>query len=231
MGGVGAACTYAASILQGKFDGETDDPPLRLKLNRKGCDLGDLRSCSRLATQYDKGEVVPKDPKKAISLWSDACEKGYASSCGSVGLWYGFPHDGQPQDLVKAQAWYKKGCDGGDKDDCKSLNEIEVGDWAQVVTLEDLVTNPKKYAGKQVILQRVAVERMSLASGKVFPRGGSSIADGISAVVADNEDVRRTWTRLRPFRGQLVKELTANVEEEMSRTGGVRLRVLDVTVD
>ena len=73
LGGKALACGQADALL--RQPGTTDNPSLRIKLNQKGCDLGDGKSCSRLGTQYDKGDGVAKNPAKAVENWERACAK------------------------------------------------------------------------------------------------------------------------------------------------------------
>ncbi len=229
LAGNSGACGFSDAWLRKLAETGGDDPVMRAKLNKKGCDLGSLKSCSRLARQYEKGDGLPPDASRAISLWQTTCDGGYANACRSLGAHYGFDRTDGAQDLAKALVWFQKGCQGGDSDDCKSVREIQNGEWFTDTTIADLVSDPGRWTGKHVILTGVAAIRASPSSGTIFPRGGSPSTDGISVVVANDPDARKKWfTFVHGYPGTNVKSVEGTTEAVMSRTGGLRLVLLDM---
>ena len=93
LAGNATDCGFADGILGNKYRGHADDPPKRAMLNRKGCDLGDGRSCSRLGTQYKTGDGVPQDFTKAIMAWESGCSAGYGNACSFAATYYSDPRD------------------------------------------------------------------------------------------------------------------------------------------
>ena len=58
-------------------------------------------AASKLGEIYDKGQLVEKNPKKAVELFEKAAGKGYGEAVCRMGLKY-FNGEGVPQDYVKA---------------------------------------------------------------------------------------------------------------------------------
>jgi TPR repeat protein len=95
LGGDGPSCGFADALLRKG----ADNPKLRAQLNQKGCDLGNLKSCGRLADQYDKGDGVARDRTKALAMEEQTCERGHANACSLAGSMYGSWYDTRTQDL------------------------------------------------------------------------------------------------------------------------------------
>ncbi len=194
----------------------------------EGCDLGDGKSCSRLGGQYDKGDGVAKSAVKALELEERGCAKGWGNACWLAGSTLVLPQD--HQDLAKARDFFAKGCALEHADSCRDQQEIDDGKAIVVAEIEDIVASPAKFVGKHVYMKNVAVRRASPTSGVVLKPGGSPALDGISSIVADDQDeTRKKWARLpTPVKGVKVKFVEAMVEKQMARDARVRFVVIDV---
>jgi TPR repeat protein len=87
---------------------------------KKGCDKGQLEACSDLARAYQDGIGVDKDVKKAFELVERGCNRGHATSCGRLGVFY---LEGTPdvkQDAKKGAGLLKESCDDGDSLACSN---------------------------------------------------------------------------------------------------------------
>jgi TPR repeat protein len=60
--------------------------------------------------------------EKAIPLFDQACQAGYAQACGDLGGLYAHAH-GVAKDLAQAATLYSKACDGGVGAACKKLGD------------------------------------------------------------------------------------------------------------
>lgn len=78
------ACKRLADMM--KLGVVEDSKERRAVLQEKACNGGVLAACSALARQYNNGEGVTLDVKKAHQLWKDACDNGWGNACGSLGL-------------------------------------------------------------------------------------------------------------------------------------------------
>ena len=83
---------------------------------------------SKEATYYlmgTNGHI--KDVNKAMSLYTEACTKGHALSCGMVGRIYEdetFSSNKIPQDLKIAEKWYQRACDMGEQSGCNAVQRV-----------------------------------------------------------------------------------------------------------
>jgi len=87
---------------------------------QQACDLGDAKGCYKLGLKFAKGESVPKDDAKAVSLLQKACDGGDVMGCNDLGFMYGSGR-GVPKDDAKAVQFYQKACDGGHSQSCHNL--------------------------------------------------------------------------------------------------------------
>ena len=70
------------------------------------------------------GQGIDKDADKGVELLEKAAKLGYVDANVTLGNLF---YNGKevPQNLVKAEAWYKKACDLGDANACKMLAHIQ----------------------------------------------------------------------------------------------------------
>lgn len=61
--------------------GRQGDPKRGLALAQRACDLASPRGCVALAEAYERGELVPADPARALELHVQACLGGLAEAC------------------------------------------------------------------------------------------------------------------------------------------------------
>jgi TPR repeat protein len=119
--GQGRACAILGLALEG-----VADAPLRLKQDlargrraaRRGCELGDLDSCSvAWSYEYDHG---PSENDEVCRAWLGLCERGHRRSCAFAGdcLIY---QDGFPKDIERGLALFQAGCAAGDTVSCREL--------------------------------------------------------------------------------------------------------------
>lgn len=76
---VGAACNNIGVML------EQDDPTAAAAAYDRGCRFGSARACMNLAELYAKGQGVPEDAQRAMSLLKKACDYGESSACPKKG--------------------------------------------------------------------------------------------------------------------------------------------------
>jgi hypothetical protein len=93
------------------------DPADAAALNRKACDGGELRGCTRLGFLYEQGTGVVQDAARTAALHQKACDGGEMGGCTNLGVSYE-QGTGVVQDAAKAAALYRKACDGGDRRGC-----------------------------------------------------------------------------------------------------------------
>ena len=55
---------------------------------RPSCELGDGESCFILASLYDAGAGVPKNPEAAVTLFRQSCTDGWSRGCGGLAECY-----------------------------------------------------------------------------------------------------------------------------------------------
>jgi TPR repeat protein len=97
------------------------DPPLACQMFQRACEATSIIGCPNLALCNETGVGVAKDPKKALELYSDACQKGNPFAC----VWGGNMVEQQNKDAAsKAVAFYERACDYTQQGYCVSTSEI-----------------------------------------------------------------------------------------------------------
>jgi TPR repeat protein len=91
---------------------------------QKGCDLRNAVSCNQLALMNVRGEGVPKDTVKAVSLFQKSCDLGDAFGCGNLANHLA-SGDGVARDPARAAALRRSACDKGDRQACRALNSAD----------------------------------------------------------------------------------------------------------
>jgi hypothetical protein len=97
-----------------------------------GADSG----CAGLGTMYSRGDGVPRDVSRAVSLYRKAhadrlfaedCDRGNAASCAKLGdmLARG---EGVAKDTRQAADRFRKACDGGIRRGCDALRRLRSSD-------------------------------------------------------------------------------------------------------
>jgi hypothetical protein len=92
----------------------------RLKSLHEACELGSAAGCISLGAGYQSGNGVPRDPKRASSLYERACGLGLGAGCRELAM----NHDeglGVTQSIDKANALYDGGCTLRDGHACSAL--------------------------------------------------------------------------------------------------------------
>jgi len=87
--------------------------------DNEGCKLGSLSSCYRLGRQFQAGEIVENDNKRAIELFEKVCDGDVYTGCVELGEIYmkGFGEQGQR----KALKYQEKACKLKDPNSCTGL--------------------------------------------------------------------------------------------------------------
>lgn len=81
-------------------------------------------SQNRLALRLESGDGTPKDPEKALALFTEAAESGAAYAQFNLGTRY-YNGSGVAKDLDKAEEWLTKAKEGGNKEADHFLALIE----------------------------------------------------------------------------------------------------------
>jgi len=95
----------------------------------RACESGNSAHCDRLGVAYQKGEIGPKDPQKALEAFDKACRLGGLHSCTTAGQMLR-TGDGVKADAAKAKDFFEHGCpEKIGSDSCVVLGEMyEKGD-------------------------------------------------------------------------------------------------------
>jgi TPR repeat protein len=86
----------------------------------QACEAGTTVACENLASMYENGYGVLKDPIRATTLYEQACDGGKASGCVKAGVNY-VNGDGVPKDPARAAVLFKRACDAGSAVACLNL--------------------------------------------------------------------------------------------------------------
>lgn len=126
--GHASACTdWGVALRDGMgLDGKgvVPDPPASVAYFRKGCDGGDQMGCHNLAAAYLAGSAVSRDGKRAVALYSKACQADVFASCLSLAMVLQMGLPGVPADPSAAKVAMKKACVGGMAAACVQLGAM-----------------------------------------------------------------------------------------------------------
>jgi Sel1 repeat len=125
----------------------------------EGCIDNRASACVGQATQLEKGDGVPKDEARAVSLYEKACKAGIAAGCIRLGLMVEEGR-GVEVDVVRAGEAYKAACDRKDQSGCMHLAVLK----AQVLEATAENTAERQEAAK---LYQVGCDRGELAKACV----------------------------------------------------------------
>ena len=98
--------------------------PVRLAEREYNCDAGDYLDCQELAKAYQDGDGVGKDPAKALSLFTRACEAKSGWACAMVGSFVASGRGVGAADPAGAARWFSRACDAGHGWSCNRLGEM-----------------------------------------------------------------------------------------------------------
>lgn len=121
--GTARACA-SLSLLSWGGSGVPKDVKKSYTLAERACELGDKRTCIRIAADYITGRPeAPKDPAHAAKLYGKACDMGDLAGCHTMAMMY---HDGTgvPLDPKKAADFEKKACDVEFAAGCRELGRM-----------------------------------------------------------------------------------------------------------
>ncbi len=100
-----------------RSDATTDTLPNAEARFRRGCDDGDLASCSVLGVMYEKGRGVPQDRGRAAQLFGHACRNGNPRACVSLGRMMESGASARA-DVNGAAMMYDTACMAGEREGC-----------------------------------------------------------------------------------------------------------------
>lgn len=89
--------------------GRQGDPRRGLAYAQRACDLASPRGCIALAEVYERGELVPADPARALELHVQACLGGLAEACRNAAQRLSGPDAAQ---------FRRRACAAGDASSC-----------------------------------------------------------------------------------------------------------------
>jgi TPR repeat protein len=123
--GYSYGCLSLANAAIAGDQGVPKDLPFATALLTRACESGNWEHCERLGNAYNKGELGPKDPVKALDALGKSCGNGGARACATAGTMLA-KGDGVPADAARAKDFYMRGCNEKIRgwDACLALGEI-----------------------------------------------------------------------------------------------------------
>ena len=140
-----------------------------------------LAAALALAVAYDKGDGLPADPQKALSLYKIAAVGGEAEAQAALGTYFYEGGTDLGKDLVQARAWFREAAIRGDLDGMVNLSAMLIkgeGGEADPVRAWAWLTLASGAGRQDAALGLTGLERRmnatDLASAKalVAPQGG-----------------------------------------------------------
>ena len=108
------------------------DDALMVRFAERGCQLGNVISCSDMGMFNLLGIGMPVNTAKALPLIRTGCRKGYSRACANLG-WMYYTGRGVRKSVSKAAKFYKTGCDGKSGAACANLAQMYIqGDGVRV---------------------------------------------------------------------------------------------------
>ena len=86
--------------------------------------MGDAQGCFNLGGQLLEGQGVGKNVARAVTLFTKACDGGFAGGCGVLGMLF----EGDlyaRKDAARAARAYARGCALGDPESCAKVRTPE----------------------------------------------------------------------------------------------------------
>jgi tetratricopeptide (TPR) repeat protein len=90
---------------------------------KKAFELGSVRALFTLATTYDRGDGIERDPARARFYYEIAAQKKFAPAIANLGALYE-TGTGVPQDSAKAYELYRQAADLGDARAANKMGEL-----------------------------------------------------------------------------------------------------------
>lgn len=109
------------------------------QLEKRACELGSAKGCAWLGNTHVVGHPgFPRDLPRAVGLWVQACDEGWAPACLSAARAY---HDGVgvPADDKRARGLLDQGCRLGAEDQCDGAEALLDGPLT-VTAIREVVT-------------------------------------------------------------------------------------------
>jgi TPR repeat protein len=138
------AC-YADASAKACFDAgkhfQIPDAARAKLLYRRGCDLGQLDSCTAVAFLDERNGQV----EEALDLYMTACQRGEPIACGNLGRAMdtrGWDHDKAQQLIAQAEHQQEERCAAGDAYQC----------WELATDLDDMAKTDQSVAAKRLAL-------------------------------------------------------------------------------
>ena len=114
---------FSLGIKYSDGTGVAKDQAKAAEFYRKGCALGNAKSCNNLGVKYLYGTGVTKDQAKAVELYRKGCALGNATSCNNLGGLYAAGR-GVAKNEAKAVELYRRACDAGNVTSCGTLGQM-----------------------------------------------------------------------------------------------------------
>lgn len=96
-----------------------------VKYHSKACSLNNGAGCAGLGSKYMHGWGVKQDYRKAVKYYSKSCDDlNFNVGCVLLGNLYN-SGKGVKKDYHKAKTYYKKACKLGNREGCKSYEELK----------------------------------------------------------------------------------------------------------
>ncbi|MBX3224688.1 MAG: sel1 repeat family protein [Labilithrix sp.] len=121
--GHAGSCGAAGALLASGGGGASKDEAKARELLGKGCDGGDVGSCTNLGLILMKGRGGAKDAAGAVKRFEKACGEADALGCGLLGAAYE-SGDGVSKDEKQAVTFLQKGCEGGHEASCGVVGKM-----------------------------------------------------------------------------------------------------------
>ncbi|MBU0553103.1 sel1 repeat family protein [Myxococcota bacterium] len=90
---------------------------MSMRAFERACELGEAAGCVNLGLMLLRGDGVPADPARAVTLHERACGLGLIPACARLGVLYKKGVGASP-DLKRATAAFEQACAGGDQASC-----------------------------------------------------------------------------------------------------------------
>jgi serine/threonine protein kinase len=146
-------------------------------LLEQACAGGFADACNNLGEDYWEGFSVTRDDRRAVTLFSKACDAGNTEGCTHLGVMYVNRGTSPGQNYSRARALFTKACDAGNAEGC-----IELG-----ILFDDGSGVPANHAQAQSLYSRAAAlyakDCASGDIGKCFELG--HCYDGSNEVMTD----------------------------------------------
>jgi len=91
--------------------------------NERGCERGAAMACNNFAWELERGKGVPRDLRRAVSLYQKACDAGLMLACQNLAVMRAMGR-GTARDTRQAATLFKKSCDSGSASACNALAQL-----------------------------------------------------------------------------------------------------------